>query len=240
MCSALRNMAGKTEISTQTHIFFKGLLQLHWFIRPHPVVYPQSYPWVTNSCNQFTAKNWRILNLWLHRLCLPTGDGSRSVINVSINSEARVIMEPKTHSESYLTVIYYYRSENKYAFLSQTWKGKMYPRCVTEQSAGLPTSHLRLLGRQSYRDQSGPPTFCSGNQPGVPSAVGYSQAPLCLLLTDFSKTTHNCDIHLRESRFITNTCLSKSLRMHKQVEDRCWKEFRLSPYFLPKILNPTL
>lgn len=181
-----------------------------------------------------------MLNLWLHLLWLPTGDGSGSTINVNISSEARVITEPKTHSENYLTVIYFYRSENKYTFLSQTWKRKMYPRCVTEQSAGLPTSHLRLLGRQCCWDQSGPPTFCSGNPPNAPSAVGYSQAPLCILLTDLSKTTQNCDIHFRESRFIINICLSKSLRMHKPVEDICWKEFRLSPYFLPKILNPTL
>ena len=86
-------------------------------------------------------------------------------------------------------------------------------------------------------DQTRPPTFCSGNQLSISSAVGYSQAPLCLLLTDFSKTTKNCAIHLKESRFILNTCLSKCFRRHKQIEDKSWKGFRLSPYFLPKRLN---
>ena len=91
----------------------------------------------------------------------------------------------------------------------------MYPRCVTEQPAGLPTSHLRLLGRQCYRDQSGPPTFCSGNQPSVPSAVGYSQAPLCLLLTDFSIFKQNIKRKL-------------SLKMREYL--CCF------PFFLPVIL----
>lgn len=73
--------------------YFLGL-QLHWFIKPHQVVYPQNYPWATSSCNQFTAKNWGTLNLWLHLLWLSTGDRSRSMINVNISSEARIITEP--------------------------------------------------------------------------------------------------------------------------------------------------
>lgn len=122
-------------------------------------------------------------------------------------------------------VIYFYRTEKEYAFLLQTWKRKISPRCATELSAGLPTSHLRLPpGRLCYQDQTRPPTFCSVNWLSRSSAVGHSRSPLSWLLTDFSKTTKNYTIHPKNIRLILNTWFSKFIKRQKQAEENPGKD----------------
>lgn len=151
------------------------------------------------------------------------------MVNGNISSEESLITEPrKPIFESHLIVTYFDRMENKCAFLFQTWERRMCPRCVTEQSTGLPTSHPVFLGRQCYRN----PRSALGTSL-VYLQLSGTWGPLYLLLTDFCKMTKNCATHWKESRFILNTGLSISIRMQKQVEDQSWPIQTL--YFLPKI-----